>query len=228
MQPSQLAPRSIPTPDLSHLSEADYEHVYEPAEDSFLMLDALESELDTIRNLKPNICMEIGCGTGIILTALANCLGPSVLYVGTDINGEASKTSRWTGFRNNVNLEVVNCDLIIPFTERLKNIVDIIIFNPPYVPTEEVELNSEDPLVKSWAGGRRGRSVMDRLFPLIPGILSRDGIFYLLIVRENDEQDLILTMHSIGLVVSSVVIERRAGREFLKILKFQLCSRNGQ
>ncbi len=42
----------FPTPDLSHLSKEDYDQVYEPAEDSFLFLDALEKDIDHLKQLK--------------------------------------------------------------------------------------------------------------------------------------------------------------------------------
>ena len=54
----------IPTPLTHHL---DFENIYEPAEDSFLLLDALEQDLVYIsQTLKPTICVEIGSGSGII------------------------------------------------------------------------------------------------------------------------------------------------------------------
>jgi hypothetical protein len=45
----------IETPDTRHLAEERFSSVYEPAEDSFLLLDSLESELTRLRHLEPVI-----------------------------------------------------------------------------------------------------------------------------------------------------------------------------
>ena len=212
----------ITTPDLSHLSSSDYENVYEPAEDSFLLLDSLESELATIRSIHPSICLEIGSGSGIVLTGLAKALGShNCLYFSTDINPLAAKVTQRTARQNKVTgLEVINCNLVDPLLSRLENKVDVLVFNPPYVPTVDDELDpTGSSIALAWAGGARGRSVMDRLFPLVPQIMSPAGLFYLLILKENDEEDICRIMASHGWL-GTAVKERKAGREHLKVLKF--------
>ena len=47
--------------DFSHLKSTDYRDVYEPSEDSFLLIDALELDIDYIVNeIKPLYIVEIG------------------------------------------------------------------------------------------------------------------------------------------------------------------------
>ena len=49
-----------PTPDLSHLKWTDFEHIYEPSDDTFLLLDALEKDRSFIESRSPNMCVEVG------------------------------------------------------------------------------------------------------------------------------------------------------------------------
>lgn len=46
---------SIKTPDTSHLTSKEFENVYEPAEDSFILLDAIEIEIKKIHNLNQHL-----------------------------------------------------------------------------------------------------------------------------------------------------------------------------
>ncbi|XP_036366791.1 methyltransferase N6AMT1 [Octopus sinensis] len=209
------------TPNFSHISSKDYEKIYEPAEDTFLLLDAIEKDFPFIKNQQPFICVEIGCGSGVPLVFLARVLGPSLFYICTDINRTAVQIARDTAFHNDVVVEAVETDLMSGLLPRLSNKVDILLFNPPYVPTpsDDIKFNADDPVVASWAGGTKGREVMDRLFPLIPHILSETGILYLVVVAENDPPDILKTMNSYGLCAETV-ISRRSGPELLSVIRF--------
>ncbi|KAK3600094.1 hypothetical protein CHS0354_027421 [Potamilus streckersoni] len=209
---------TIRTPNTSHLTSDDIEKIYEPAEDSFLLLDALEKERTFLKELNPVVCVEVGSGSGIVITYLAQLLGNCCLYLCTDINPRAAEVSRKTATINKVQVESAVSDLICAFQDWLKNKVDVLIFNPPYVITPPEEVGSYG-IEASWAGGERGRQVMDRLFPLVPHILSPLGVFYLVIIKENDEADIERIMVSYGLRKISI-LSRRSGSEFLSVLRF--------
>jgi SAM-dependent methyltransferase len=81
-------------PILDHLSRKDFEQVYEPSDDTFLMLDALSYEFEKNPNFLHKLCststtirsLEIGCGTGTVTIHFAK-LCQSLLL------GRASKES---------------------------------------------------------------------------------------------------------------------------------------
>lgn len=55
--------------------------VYEPAEDSFLMMDALEKDADRLKGGRPSVCLEVGSGSGVLSAFLASVVGPEALYL---------------------------------------------------------------------------------------------------------------------------------------------------
>lgn len=151
---------SMDTPSLSHLSKIEYDHVYEPAEDTFLLIDALEEDLALLQNMKPTVCVEVGSGSGIVITAVAKALGRTSFYIAVDINQVACKVTQKTAQLNGTDVEVVAMDLMSGF--HLDNKIDVLIFNPPYVvtPSEEILGNKMyGDLTRAWAGGERGREV---------------------------------------------------------------------
>ncbi|XP_021355918.1 hemK methyltransferase family member 2-like [Mizuhopecten yessoensis] len=207
------------TPDISHLRQEDFEHVYEPAEDTFLFLDALVQEHDFLEKRKPTCCVEVGCGSGMCITFLAKMLGTSAaMYWCTDINPLAALAAKRTAQQNGVTVIPVLTDLVECLKPRLKHQVDVLLFNPPYVVTPPEEVGSSG-IEASWAGGYHGREVMDRLFPQIPDILSPQGIFYLVIIKENKADEIEGIMKGYGYKMWTV-LTRRSGPELLSILKF--------
>ncbi|GMR38332.1 hypothetical protein PMAYCL1PPCAC_08527 [Pristionchus mayeri] len=207
----------LPTPDY-RLTDKQKESVYDPAEDSFLLMDAIEKDLEAIKSINPRIAMEIGVGSGVISTFLAKALPSlSLLSLGTDVNADACEAAKTTAEMNGVNLEVVRCDLVSAFLPRLAESIDILLFNPPYVPTDEEEVDASD-LARCWAGGERGINTLQRLLPIVHHLLTIGGFFYLVALRENGIEQLLT--HSYRLR-GSIVMERRAGIEYLYILKFE-------
>lgn len=50
----------LATPLTSHLSDVEFSGVYEPSEDSFLLMDAITSDISALRTLDPQFVLEMG------------------------------------------------------------------------------------------------------------------------------------------------------------------------
>ncbi|XP_039759121.1 methyltransferase N6AMT1 [Pararge aegeria] len=202
------------TPYQNHIDKADFDFVYEAAEDSFLLIDALEKDLGYIKSKNPTFCLEVGSGSGVVITAFGMAF-PNTLCFSTDINLKACHMSRSTAIRNNVLFDSVNMDLVTCFVDQK---FDVVIFNPPYVVTETNECRGCG-IEASWAGGVKGREITDRLLHMIPKILTTNGTVYLLLIEENIPDEVIQIMSIYG-YKSEMVIMRRVRNEQQMVFKF--------
>lgn len=143
------------------------EKVYEPSEDSFLLLEKIKVEGN--ENF-----LEIGTGSGIvsIMIALDGCKG-----VATDISKEAIRIAEKNAEKKGISdqIDFKRGDLFEPVPKKK---FDLIIFNSPYLPIKEEEKINEE-LAKAWNGGPSGRIVIDQFLENFDDYLKDEGIMYL-------------------------------------------------
>jgi len=127
-------------------------------------------------------------------------------------------------------------DLFEPFTHaNPPPLFDLIMFNPPYVPTDMAELDaalqSRDPkgrLALAWCGGPGGRVVLDRFLQHLPRVLAPVGTALVVILRQNDLDDVVQfasTCFGGSEVIRSTVVASRYTGESLCILRVDFIPR---
>lgn len=220
----------LPTPDTSHVS---FDTIYEPSEDSYLFLDTLSSPSESkwlterFQNASPMpLVVEAGTGSGVVLAFTAaqsqEIFGRrDILTLGTDVNRNACIATRETvstaikeqqGAQDNsgdsrlhaIHASSMTADLC---SALRPNSVDVLLFNPPYVPSEELprlpSAEENDPVTAkamsrsakfendsyflslTYAGGADGMETTNRLLDDIPDILSSRGVAYVLLCKQN-------------------------------------------
>jgi len=177
-----------------HVFEVD-EHVYEPAEDTFLVAEKLGTKKD-------DIVLEIGTGCGL-LAILAAKTAKKVVAV--DINPYAINCAKRNAKNNNLidRIEFRQGNLFEPVKDDEK--FTLIIFNSPYLPSEPDEEKSW--IDKAWAGGKTGRQVIDPFIAAAPNYLSINGRILLVQSSLSDVKKTIKMFNDLNLdarVVSRV------------------------
>jgi release factor glutamine methyltransferase len=139
------------------------EHVYEPAEDTFLLADRLTATHN-------DVVLEVGTGCGILAIVAAE---KAERVVAVDVNPYAVECAFKNAQTNGVEkkIDFRQGDLFHPIKQNEK--FDVILFNSPYLPSESDEEKSW--LGKAWAGGPDGRTVIDRFLVDVPNFLDEGG-----------------------------------------------------
>lgn len=200
---------------------SSHPEVYEPCDDSFALVDALLADRTNLLEHHPQLCLEIGCGSGYVIASLALLLGgedSGSYFIATDINPHAVSVTSETLKAHGVHAELVNTDVASGLEGRLTGLVDVMVVNPPYVPTPEEEVGC-DGITSAWAGGENGRSVIDKILPVADKLLSDKGWLYMVTLTANDPSDICLGMKKKG-YAARIVLQRSTEEESLHIIKF--------
>jgi release factor glutamine methyltransferase len=209
---------------MAKISKTSYpDGVYPPSDDTFLLVDALAYDVagalsgkksKMVSNILPldadKVCTvtEMGCGSGFVAASAALLL-PLAYVLGTDLSSRACLASKKTFESHDCSprSDVVASESLCSFKSSLS--FDIILANPPYVPTSTEELSEslailragrQKPVLDSagdretesaaftltWAGGEDGIEMTKKMLRAALGHLSLDrGRLYLVVVAEN-------------------------------------------
>lgn len=177
------------------------EQVYQPAEDSHLLATVA---CETIPS--DSLVLDVGTGSGYVGATVAAETNARV--IGADLNPHAVRQASERG------IEVVRGDLVAPFRDAS---FDVVLFNPPYLPTEPEEAG-DDWMELALSGGESGREVVDPFLRRVGRVLVPEGFVLLLVSTLTGVDDVVGVAAEQGF--SAAVLEEQSFPfETLSVLK---------
>jgi len=152
-------------------------HVFIPRPETEILVEKT-IEIGRSSELGVRSILDIGTGSGCIVVSLAKFL-PNVNITAADISPKAIEIARCNALLNNVadKIKFIYSDLFTSYELRLMT-YDIIVSNPPYISTAEIE--ALQPEVKyephmALDGGKDGLDFYRRIINKAPRYLRKDG-----------------------------------------------------
>ena len=163
------------------------DNVYIPAEDSYLLAENLIIEQN-------QSVLEIGTGSGIV-AMYASRLSDDITV--TDINFDACELARKNFKSNGIeNIEILFGNLFEPVKNRK---FDVILFNTPYLPTENDEVIN-DNINYAFDGGLNGRKVIDMFLNEVRNHLNDGGIVQLIQSSLSGNEETLKRLDELGFI----------------------------
>ena len=231
--PIDTSKKSLPEfYDFYNLSQ-DFLNVYEPSEDTFLLIDSLELELDNLFSqnyfniLTKITSIELGCGSGLIsccfLSKLKNLNINNYHHYCIDINKDAINLTKRLLSKYNLdfNTSCIESDLFANINKE--ETFDIIIFNPPYVTTDKEEYEralKEKDIYAAWAGGIKGSETINKFVEELKGRINNKTIIFLLLSKENDYNLIINNLRNKYGLNLELLMRKQFKNEKLAVFKF--------
>ncbi|MFA4855533.1 MAG: HemK2/MTQ2 family protein methyltransferase [archaeon] len=158
---------------LNGLKLSVFPKVYEPSEDSFLLAENVEIAKG---------CSVLDLGTGSGIQGISAAAKGAAHVVCTDVNENALKNAEENaekaGFSDRFEFRQSSLFDCVKQGERF----DVIVFNPPYVPSKGKRFVDLD-------GGKKGREILDKFLAEFPKHLKKNGACFFLQSSLNGEKE---------------------------------------
>jgi release factor glutamine methyltransferase len=148
--------------------------------------------------------LDLCTGSGVLAVAAARHGCREVTAV--DVSGKAVLAARWNARLNGVRIRSVRGDLFEPVRGRS---FDLIVSNPPYVPSPTGELPQRG-LARAWEAGSDGRVFLDRICAEAGAHLRPGGVMLLVHSSVCGEQATLSALSESGLS-ARVALRHRGG-----------------
>jgi release factor glutamine methyltransferase len=143
--------------------------VFQPPSDAWMVVRRIREERLPAQASALDLCT----GSGVLAIAAAQAGCRDVFAV--DVSRRAVAAVRLNAALNRVRVCALRGDLFAPVGDRQ---FDLIVSNPPYLPSPHDELPQRG-LARAWEAGPDGRAILDRLCPEVHAHLKPGGVLLL-------------------------------------------------
>ena len=184
----------------------------------------LEAALDSIRQSGAETVLELGVGSGCIISTLLAEV-PHLTGIGIDISASALRVAAANAAALGVDdrLQLRQGSWFAPdFLSLIGTAVDVVVSNPPYIPTDEIaglaaEVRDYDPRL-ALDGGSDGLDSYRRIAGLSMSLLKPGGLIFLE-VGEGQAQPVMQIFSAQGLVPQKIFSDLSAIQRCVSLKK---------